>query len=231
MLSQEYHQIYALTDDRRRNAFYWLYYTLAVIFILFSNPGSLADFHMYGLKINQIWTCTICPAAVLFLYLRYLYLCAHTVTSFAVYLTEFRKMPSSEKRRDGELPLGKLYTDFQRRDFSEHFNIFLFPRRYWKWKDVGFLTKKFWYKLFNWVMNFANLACNCIPVIAFYYALKLLRNCNPREAIFWSYIIFAIIAVGIVSISYRYITHAARETLTKEIYKPQHFADARKNKS
>ena len=90
-LFEHYRETYTLTDERRRKAFYHVWYSIALLLIVMFEPSTGNDHYtVFDLKIGQKAVESSVPFLLLFLYLRYVYLCAHTLRSLVTYLTALR---------------------------------------------------------------------------------------------------------------------------------------------
>ena len=66
-LLEKYHEAYYLIDDRRRKAFYHLYYSVAVLFIIFfQRPQSDKSIPVFGVDINRDTVKILIPFLILF---------------------------------------------------------------------------------------------------------------------------------------------------------------------
>ena len=225
-LFAQYHETYTLTDDRRRKAFYHVWFSIALLLIVIFDPPTGKDsYTVFGLEIGLQTVEYSVPFLVLFLYLRYVYLSAHALKSLVFYLITLRANISEPVNQ--AIPLSDLYSAFQRRDFNEHLNIFLFPRRTSSFKAIINKRKKKGFKfvierlIVNKILisigaNFVNLAANFIPpglFICFFFYMKYTH---------WLIITIQIIALllvfGYLIYNYR-LTHDQRKILFEDIYR------------
>lgn len=117
---------YALADDRRRKAFYYLFSVMAVFVILWITKDKSFELPFLKTKVDMFLAMMLAPAFIAMLTARYLYLCAHTLRAYIQFLECYEDSCREGLQKLG-YSFGKLYPSFERRDITEKLNIFLFP--------------------------------------------------------------------------------------------------------
>ncbi len=118
---------YEKIDERRRRAFLLLYTSSLVTVMLLAEPGTITQVPLLNISTAQSVVLIALPLMLAALMVNYLFLCAHTITSYTQYI-EFLS-----ERYEGEIwklsSKGWVYGSLKMRDVSEGLNIFLFPVR------------------------------------------------------------------------------------------------------
>ena len=170
-LLERYWESYITTDERRRRVFSFLYYSLFILLLFVITQKSEWDVLSFKVPIKLILL--FAPVFIAFINLTYLYLCARSIDSFDTYLTFFSEVYKNELK-DRQLGFPKLAARFKRRDFSENFNIFLYPRKFSPhWITSRSVGKPKSFRHFTWIANFTIYVSNAVPGF-FYLGIMLL---------------------------------------------------------
>ncbi|WP_421898038.1 hypothetical protein [Marinoscillum sp.] len=128
ILLQRLWNSYETVTNRRRKAFFALYYSIIVIAILVISPVDDGKIKFFTFEFES-WILTVfSPAIILVLINNYLYLSSHTVVSYSNYLEEFT-FQNKDQLSNREYSFTQLYNSFRLRDVTTNLNLFNFPAK------------------------------------------------------------------------------------------------------
>lgn len=209
--------IYELVDRCRRNSFYYLYSAIAICgyLLLFVKPVPI-DLKLITVDRNVFLA--IAPLAILVLALRYLYLCKFTLEAFLNYIDRFQKAFLGSLGRQN-LKFRDLHVYFQRREFTENLNPYLFPRRYTPTRCDGDAFKVTICVIFYLILNVVIVALIALPILVYVWlCVWFLRTYIDRLfGVLWPVACILLASIPLLSAAYFYYT--AKQSI--DCYKTQ----------
>ena len=118
---------YEITEKRRRNSFYYLFFTIAIYAFILINPDKAFKLPLLNVEVDLFVSMVISPLIISVVASSYLFSSAYSIVYLVDLIKLFLKYELDEE--NSIISLQEIYDLIKKHDLSSYFNPYLLPSR------------------------------------------------------------------------------------------------------